>query len=122
MMGRLKHEQEQLFYEFRLDEVIPGDHLVREIAAPSIPGLRCACCRMGQGYLHIGSIKERPYKAIRMRVDPDFEDFARDCIRRAQQEPCRELRARLLILAREWTQAAMQPHTVPAPRRRDRPR
>ena len=33
MMGRLKHEQEQLFYEFRLDEVIPGDHLVREIAA-----------------------------------------------------------------------------------------
>src|SRR5262245_39248876 len=32
-MGRLKHEQEQLFYEFRLDEVIPGDHLVREIAA-----------------------------------------------------------------------------------------
>jgi hypothetical protein len=33
MMGWLKHEQEQLFYEFRLDEVIPGDHLVREIAA-----------------------------------------------------------------------------------------
>ena len=33
MMGRLKHEQEQLFYEFRHDEVIPGDHLVREIAA-----------------------------------------------------------------------------------------
>ena len=33
MMGRLEHEQEQLFYEFRHDEVIPGDHLVREIAA-----------------------------------------------------------------------------------------
>ena len=33
MMGQLKHEQEQLFYEFRLDEVVPGDHLVREIAA-----------------------------------------------------------------------------------------
>src|SRR5262245_18649475 len=33
MMGRLKHEQEQLFYEFRHDEVIPGDHLVREVAA-----------------------------------------------------------------------------------------
>src|SRR4029450_10307661 len=32
MMGRLKHDQEQLFYEFRHDEVIPGDHLVREIA------------------------------------------------------------------------------------------
>ena len=27
MMGQLKHEQEQLFYEFRLDEVVPGDPL-----------------------------------------------------------------------------------------------
>src|SRR5215475_2356502 len=32
MMGRLKDEQEQLFYEFRLDEVVPDDHLVRGIA------------------------------------------------------------------------------------------
>jgi len=32
MMGRLEHEQEQLFYEFRLDEVVPEDHLVRGIA------------------------------------------------------------------------------------------
>src|SRR5260370_34572235 len=32
MMGRLKHDQEQLFYEFELDEVVPNDHLVREIA------------------------------------------------------------------------------------------
>ena len=32
MMGRLKHDQEQLFYEFELDEVVPDDHLVREIA------------------------------------------------------------------------------------------
>ncbi len=33
MMGRLKHEQEQLFYEFQLDEVVPHDHLVRDITA-----------------------------------------------------------------------------------------
>jgi hypothetical protein len=33
MMGRLNHEQEQLFYEFQLDEVVPDDHLVRAIAA-----------------------------------------------------------------------------------------
>ena len=26
MIGRLKHEQEQ-FYEFQLDEVVPDDHL-----------------------------------------------------------------------------------------------
>jgi hypothetical protein len=32
MMGRLNHDQEQLFYEFQLDEVVPDDHLVREIA------------------------------------------------------------------------------------------
>jgi hypothetical protein len=32
MMGRLKHEQEPLFYEFRLDDVVPDDHLVRGIA------------------------------------------------------------------------------------------
>jgi hypothetical protein len=33
MMGRLNREQEQLFYSFCLDEVVPDDHLVREIAA-----------------------------------------------------------------------------------------
>jgi hypothetical protein len=31
--GRLKHGKEQLFYEFQLDEVVPDDHPVREIAA-----------------------------------------------------------------------------------------
>src|SRR6266550_3560747 len=33
MMGRLNHDQGQLFYSFHLDEVVPDDHLVREIAA-----------------------------------------------------------------------------------------
>src|SRR4029434_4877006 len=33
MMGRLNREQEQLFSSFCLDEVVPDDHLVREIAA-----------------------------------------------------------------------------------------
>jgi hypothetical protein len=33
MMGRLNHDQKQLFYSFRLDEVVPDDHPVREIAA-----------------------------------------------------------------------------------------
>ena len=32
MMGRLNHEQEQFFYSFRLDEAVPEDHPVREIA------------------------------------------------------------------------------------------
>jgi hypothetical protein len=33
MMGRLKHDQEQFFYSFRLDEAVPEDHPVRRIAA-----------------------------------------------------------------------------------------
>ena len=31
MMGRREQSQGQLFYEFRLDEVVPDDHLVRKI-------------------------------------------------------------------------------------------
>jgi len=33
MMGRLKRDQEQLFYSFCLEEAIPDDHLVRAISA-----------------------------------------------------------------------------------------
>src|SRR6266480_3111173 len=33
MMGRLNRNQEQFFYSFRLDEAVPDDHPVREIAA-----------------------------------------------------------------------------------------
>lgn len=32
-MGRLKRDQQQLFYSFCLDEMVPEDHRVREIAA-----------------------------------------------------------------------------------------
>jgi hypothetical protein len=32
-MGRLNHDQQQLFYSFRLDEAVPHDHPVRKIAA-----------------------------------------------------------------------------------------
>ena len=32
-MGRLNHDQEQFFYSFRLDEAVPNDHPVREVAA-----------------------------------------------------------------------------------------
>ena len=33
MMGRLKGDQGQLFYEFHLNEAVPEDHLVRKIDA-----------------------------------------------------------------------------------------
>src|SRR5215208_4742712 len=32
MMGRSSQDQEQLFYSFNLDEIVPDDHLVRAIA------------------------------------------------------------------------------------------
>ena len=32
MMGRLNGNQGQLFYAFCLEEMVPADHLVREIA------------------------------------------------------------------------------------------
>jgi hypothetical protein len=33
MMGRLKSDQGQLFYKFRLGDAVPEDHLVRKIDA-----------------------------------------------------------------------------------------
>jgi hypothetical protein len=33
MMGRLKSDQGQLFYEFHLSDAVPEDHLVRKIDA-----------------------------------------------------------------------------------------
>jgi hypothetical protein len=33
MMGRLNHDQGQLFYSFNLEEAVPDDHLVRQVAA-----------------------------------------------------------------------------------------
>jgi hypothetical protein len=39
MMGRLKSDQSQLFYEFHLSEAVPEDHLVRKIDATlDLPG------------------------------------------------------------------------------------
>ncbi len=33
MMGRLEKDQERLFYEYRLDDLVPADHLVRKVDA-----------------------------------------------------------------------------------------
>jgi hypothetical protein len=35
MMGRLKSDQGQLFYEFRLGDAVPEDHMVRKIDTAS---------------------------------------------------------------------------------------
>src|SRR3954470_6598416 len=44
---------------------------------------------------------------MHLRPDPDFQDFALDCIRLSNQEKSPRLRHRLLMLAREWMHAAM---------------
>jgi hypothetical protein len=31
MMGRLNHDQRELFYSFRLEEAVPDDHPVRRL-------------------------------------------------------------------------------------------
>ncbi len=33
MMGRLESDQDKFFYEFRLDDLVPSDHLLRRIDA-----------------------------------------------------------------------------------------
>jgi hypothetical protein len=33
MMGRLNHDQRQLFYSFSLEEAVPDDHLIHKITA-----------------------------------------------------------------------------------------
>ena len=75
MMGRLKHEQEQLFYEFRLDEVIPGDHLVREIAA--VLDLTWVRAELASYYSSRGRPSIDPVLMIRMLIVGTFLPSAR---------------------------------------------
>jgi len=47
MMGRLDHDQEELFYSFRLDEAVPDDHPVRCQKRTHAPQqMRSAECRV----------------------------------------------------------------------------
>src|SRR3979411_17647 len=66
MMGQLRHEQEQLFYEFRLEEVVPGDHLVREIAA--VLDLTWVRAELASYYSPLGRPSIDPVMLIRMRI------------------------------------------------------
>jgi hypothetical protein len=42
-----------------------------------------------------------------MSPGSEFEEFARDCVRLANQAPSPELREKLFDIAREWMRAAM---------------
>ena len=59
---------------------------------------------------------------MHVRPDPDFQEFALDCIRLSNQERSPRLRHRLLMLAREWMHAAMQDRPQQPLRRRGKVR
>src|ERR1700704_2989227 len=66
MMGRLKSDQSQLFYEFHLGDVVPEDHLVRMIdAALDLSWLRSELARH---YSSLGRPSIDPELMIRMLV------------------------------------------------------
>ena len=66
MMGRLKHEQAQLFYEFALDEVVPDDHLVRGIAA--VLDLSWVRAELASYYSPLGRPSIDPVLMIRLLI------------------------------------------------------
>ena len=66
MMGRLNHDQRQLFYSFCLDEVVPDDHRVRAIAA--VLDLSWVHAELAPYYPTIGRPSIDPVLMIRMLI------------------------------------------------------
>src|SRR5215216_3751343 len=66
MMGRLKSDQSQLFYEFHLGDAVPEDHLVRKIdAALDLSWLRS---ELAPHYSSMGRPSIDPELMVRMLV------------------------------------------------------
>lgn len=65
-MGRLNRDQRQLFYEFCLDEVVPDDHLVRQIS--SVLDLSWVHTELAPYYSTIGRPSIDPLLMIRMLI------------------------------------------------------
>jgi transposase len=66
MMGRLNHDQEQFFYSFCLDEAVPNDHPVREIAA--VLDLSWVHSELAPYYSPLGRPSIDPVLMIRMLI------------------------------------------------------
>ena len=66
MMGRLKHEQEQLFYSFCLEKAVPADHQVRAIAA--VLDLSWVYAELAPHYSPLGRPSIDPALMIRMLI------------------------------------------------------
>src|SRR5271166_1154292 len=66
MMGRRTHDQEQFFYSFRLDEAVPDDHPVREVAA--VLDLSWVHSELAPYYPRLGRPSIDPVLMIRMLI------------------------------------------------------
>lgn len=87
MMGRLNRDQRQLFYEFCLDEVVPDDHLVRQIN--SVLDLSWVCAELASYYSSTGRPSIDPVLMIRMLIVGYI--FAI----RSERQICREVQVNL---------------------------
>jgi len=66
MMGRQNNDQDPLFYEFRLDEAVPADHLVRQIDA--VLDLSWVHAELAPHYPTLGRPSVDPVLMIRMLI------------------------------------------------------
>jgi hypothetical protein len=64
LMGRLNHDQRQLFYSFRLEDAVPDDHLVRAIAG--VLDLSWVHAELAPYYPKLGRPSIDPVLMIRM--------------------------------------------------------
>src|SRR5262250_1826376 len=87
MMGRLNHDQEQFFYSFRLDEAVPNDHPVREVAA--VLDMSWVYAELASYYSQLGRPSIDPVLMIRMLIVGYV--FAI----RSERALCREVRVNL---------------------------
>ena len=66
MMGRLNHDQEQFFYSFRLEDAVPKDHPVRDVAA--VLDLSWVHSELAPFYPRLGRPSIDPALMIRMLI------------------------------------------------------
>ena len=66
MMGRQNNDQDPLFYEFRLDEAVPADHLARQIDA--VLDLSWVHAELAPHYPTLGRPSVDPVLMIRMLI------------------------------------------------------
>src|SRR5262249_35203413 len=87
MMGRRKQDQGQLVYEFRFDDAVPDDHLVRRTRA--VLDLSWVYSRLAPYYSEIGRSSIDPVLMIRMLI------IGYGFAIRSKRQICREVQVNL---------------------------